>query len=135
MSDMCGKKVFCVIYDPENDKTIKFSTHRGFGFSEAYKNVQRLRKKRDAGAVEFFSNADYSLLERVDLRTLRYNKLPTQTMVDPDNSNLVFSDGEAQVDNDLPEQPKMPNPIFNVHRNRQLPPVPPLKAPEPILAE
>ena len=26
------------------------------------------------------------------------NKLPTQTMVDPDTSNLNFSEGEAQVD-------------------------------------
>lgn len=31
------------------------------------------------------------MLELVDLRTLRYNKLPTQTMVDPDDSNLDFS--------------------------------------------
>ena len=76
MSTMCGKRVFLVVYDPEKDKAVQFSRDYGFSFAEAYKNIQRLRKKA-TGAVEFFTNADYSMLELVDLRTLRYNKLPT----------------------------------------------------------
>ena len=75
MSQMCGQRIFLVVYDPEKNKAFQFSSDIGFSFAEAYQTTRRIRKSETPHNVEFYDNDDYNRFD-MDLRTLRRNNKP-----------------------------------------------------------
>ena len=63
-----------MIFDPEKNKAIQFSSDPHFTFSEAHKTVRGIRKSNAPQNLEIFDNNDYNKFELVDFRSLRYRR-------------------------------------------------------------
>lgn len=73
LSRLCDQKIFMVMYDPDKDRVIHYSSEPSFSFSGALEIVKRIKKSENASqAYEYYTNEDYNKFELVDFRTLRY---------------------------------------------------------------
>jgi hypothetical protein len=73
LSRLCDQKIFMVMYDPDKDRVIHYSSEPSFSFSGALEIVKRIKKSENAPhAYEYYTNDDYNKFELVDFRTLRY---------------------------------------------------------------
>ena len=62
-----------VMYDPDKDRVIHYSSEPSFSFSGSLEIVKRIKKSENAShAYEYYTNDDYNKFELVDFRTLRY---------------------------------------------------------------
>ena len=73
LSRLCDQKIFMVMYDPDKDRVIHYSSEPSFSFTGALEIVKRIKKSENAShAYEYYTNDDYNKFELVDFRTLRY---------------------------------------------------------------
>lgn len=104
-----------IIYDPEKDKAIQFTSDKQFGVQEAYQTARRIRKS-DRANLEIFDNSDYDKFQLVDFRSLRYKSKrdPNEPAPGLDDSSMLFSEdgaefGQSISPNDLaPEIDQVP---------------------------
>lgn len=71
LSRLCDQKIFMVLYDPDKDRVIQYSSDTTFQFKGAYDVVKRIKSVEGAN-FESYTNDDYNKFELVDFRTLRY---------------------------------------------------------------
>ena len=79
MSMMCNQRVLLVIFDPEKDKAIHFSSDPTFSFEGAHREVSRIAQSEDHHNLEVFDSEDYEKFEQADFRTLRRNNKPVRS--------------------------------------------------------
>lgn len=74
LSCLCGQKILIIIYDEERGRVVQFSSEDMFQIGEAYKAIKRARQPDNPNNFEKFNNDDYTRLEQVDFRSVRYKK-------------------------------------------------------------
>ena len=95
LSRLCDQKIFMVMYDPDKDRVIQYSSEQGFSFQSALETVKRIRKSENAAhSYEYYTNDDYNKFELIDFRTLRYKSKDTTGGEDVSELNLDLSDEE-----------------------------------------
>lgn len=74
LSQLCGQKIFIVVYDEQRKRLVQFSSNDDFEIKSAYNALNLIRQKEFCHNYEKFTNKDYKNLEETDFRSLRYKK-------------------------------------------------------------
>ena len=74
LSQLCGQKIFIVVYDEQRKRLVQFSSNDDFEIKSAYNALNLIRQKDYCHNYEKFTNKDYKNLEETDFRSLRYKK-------------------------------------------------------------
>ena len=60
LSRLCDQKIFFILFDPETDKLVQFSSDPDFNFKKVYETTKRIRNGPEADLkFEKYTNLDY----------------------------------------------------------------------------